>query len=236
MDTSNIPNTMSTSEEKTPATFSACLGIEKDGQALADQLYQQLYPERTIFRPDYHKKGYEQDLQKNDVDVVLRGTLPDGWPHEHMISEKFRSQLYYDEMIELYEDYENQKTGWALNCIAHEYYMFHKHPKNEFDPYVIIVPKWAVKKLARMASEQFNYFMSQMSDKRWVKVKFMGEPTVMIAMPTYGGPNRILWTNRCIAIPHTYFKYINAPIKRYNYIKGAWVHDEKFYKEYNICN
>lgn len=202
------------------STFSSALAYERACQPLADRFLHEQYPDKNIYRPDYHKGGRDKELQLADVDVVISNK--EGRPNEWYISEKFRSNPWHDILIEFWSNYDEKKEGWALNSAAHEHYIYYSDIRTKSDGRVLrdksflrIVPTWAIKR----AAQTFKPFIDPIVHDMYVsgvyhrQVELMGYHVTVIISKTFGSNNEVLYFGASAAIDMKYFEDINANIK-----------------------
>lgn len=189
-------------------------------QPQADRFLQEKYPDKNIRRPDYHRGGQDKALQLADVDVVISNK--EGWPNEWYISEKFRTKRWSDILVEFWSNYDEKKTGWAFNTIAHEHYIYYSDVRTKSDGEVIedksilrIVPTWAIKRAAQTFKPFIDPIVHDMyaSGVRHREVEIMGYRITVIISMTFGSNNEVLYFSAAAAIDMRYFKDINADIK-----------------------
>lgn len=207
----------------TRRTFKDCLEYERSQQELADTFLKQVYSGNTIYRPLWSDPT-GRELQKADIDVVLRHTDPNtNWPMEWTISEKFRNGTWPSDLyIELYSDFKKKHKGWGRYSQAKEYHMYYKDGDNVS---VRVVPVWGVKKLCKEIKWLYDPILKTMDEQKQNHCEYLykGETIILRFDPTYGGGSDIpLWKNAAVIIPLDVFKYINCKITQYNLVKGEW--------------
>ena len=207
-------------KEVKTSTFSGALAYERMCQPRADLLLQEQYPDKIIYRPDYHKGGHDKQLQLADVDVVIRNKS--GWPNPWFISEKFRTKPWHDILIEFWSNYDDKKEGWALNTVTHEHYIYYSDVQTNTtgevirdDSFVRIVPTWAIKKAARTFKPFIDEIVNDMymSGTYHRQVELMGYTVTVLIQRTFGPNAEVLYFSAAAAIDMQYFEDIKANIK-----------------------
>jgi hypothetical protein len=190
-------------------TFKDGLEVEKQWQATADELYNTIYPDYSIYRPTWKE---DREAQAADVDVILTNTKhrEDQW----LISEKFRSHSWDDLLIELYDDYDKGTKGWGRKSLANEIMFYFG---NGMDSYVRSIPAVCIRFLAEHILTDRKEYIAELakSGKVYNEMTWLGFETPVLFVPTFGTNKKILWRSCCVAISDEIFKYLRMNIKEY---------------------
>lgn len=204
--------------------FKSALKYEKSCQPRADLFYKNRYgdqPGMRIWRPDWEE---HQGLQKADIDVVIQSGGNNGWTDELKISEKFRTQPWDDVLIEVYEDLDKERPGWAEHTAADWHFYFHSHKwkavkkvsigtptqieeEEHDDSFVRMVPTWAVRRMYEFAKIMFTETFKDMraNNVNHREILIEDETITLLLVPTKVN-GKVAYVGSCACIPMSLFK------------------------------